>query len=103
MLDSRSVRYSTDSHEGHLTHRPSGTDLRGALSERWMRGGRSFSSQLIATSFKFRVAELYRLRGHSQKIGVPCGKSGILLLRNDIATLFVKRLADAGDEAAHRL
>ena len=47
MFDSRSVRYSTASQEGHLTQSPSGTDLRNAVSERLIRGGSNFSSQLI--------------------------------------------------------
>src|SRR5690606_18381003 len=56
ILDSRSVRYSTDSHDGHLTHKPSGTDLRCAPSARWIRGGSSFSSQLIADLSEFEWA-----------------------------------------------
>src|SRR5215831_9796155 len=44
---SRSVRYSTASHAGHLTHRPSGTAFLLAPGVDLIRGGRSFWSQLI--------------------------------------------------------
>src|SRR5438094_9490845 len=48
-FDSRSERYSTASHDGHLTHRPSGMVWRFAASERWIRGGSSFSNQLMCS------------------------------------------------------
>src|SRR5690606_703342 len=45
---SRSVEYSTESHDGHLIHKPSGTDLALAVpSERFSPGGRILSSQVI--------------------------------------------------------
>src|SRR3569623_557945 len=66
-LVSRSVRYSTASHDGHFTHKPSGIDLREAESERWMRGGSNFSSQLMGTSSIFFTCALYRLSGNAPK------------------------------------
>ena len=46
-LLSRSERYSTDSQPSHLLHSPSGIDLLRDESPRLMRGGMSFSNQLM--------------------------------------------------------
>src|SRR5207247_10720574 len=46
---SRSVRYSTASHAGHLTQSPSGIDFLVTPGVALIRGGKSFCNQLISS------------------------------------------------------
>src|SRR5690606_35285789 len=65
-LAARSSLYSTDSQDGHLTHRPSGTRRAPLSLVLLMRGGRSFSIQLIV---------FFPLEGSARRLqagGLPC-------------------------------
>ena len=83
---SRSVRYSVASHDGHLTHSPSGTGVLRTPGVLLMRGGSSFCSQLIrqCPSMQWRrpasmprgCVRSHRARAGSTRANAPRARRG---------------------------
>src|SRR5207249_10418449 len=88
---SRSVRYSTASHDTHLIHRPSGTGVLRTPGVLLIRGGSSLVSQLIGSVRSCRAFSGHRVeRGTDASQPLSRARSGFA----------GRRLLDLLDDAA---